>query len=454
MPEAPLTRLDRASIAVLVALVIGCGVLTEIRGAFAQRRHTDVGVYLRGSWALRNGLDPYAVTDDNGWHYAYPPLLAIALIPFADAPAGVEQPKLAVPYPVSVGLWYLVSAALLFWATHHLSRALEETAAEPLPTAGQRRYWWTRGWPVWLCMPAIGSTLAKGQSNMLVLALLTGVIAAAIRGRRAVAGWCLAGAVCIKVFPALLVAYPLVRRDWRMLGHFPLAMIAGIVVVPVLALGPDRAWTTTETFVGQILLPGLTTAPGVMSRELTDMTGTDNQSVRAIIHNALNLDGATRPPMASTGTKIAHAVISLGLIVWTFWAARRISDARYRTLFTLSGLVIVAVAATPVNHTHYMVLAVPGVLGLVFWEMERRRRLVWGPALWVVLVLHVVSGIYPRLPFLPGYQAARDLGVTLLGTLLVGWAGLKFSATREPGAAAPGAVEGATIRLPSVRVFK
>jgi FtsH-binding integral membrane protein len=351
-------------------------------------------------------------------------------------------------------LWYVLSAALLFWSAHHLSRALEDTAPEPPPTAAQRRFWWTRGWPVWICMPAIGSTLVKGQSNMLVLALLTGFIAAAIRGRRAVAGWWLAGAVCIKVFPALLVVYPLARRDWRMLGHFTLALVAGLVVVPVVALGSDRAWVTTETFVGQILLPGLTTAPGVMSRELTDMTGTDNQSIRAIIHNALNFDGATRPPMASTGTKIAHALIALGMIVWTFWATRRISDERYRTLFVLSGLVIVAVAVTPVNHTHYMVLAFPAVLGLVFWEWERRKKLIWGAALTLVVVFHIVSGIYPRLPFLPGYQAARDLGLTMFGALLVWWAGLRFPAAGAPRPANGAVTDAGTIRLPSVRVFK
>ena len=455
MPDAPLTRRDRAFIAVLAALVVASGVMTELRSAYMRHRHTDLGVYLRAAWAVRAGLDHYTVTDDNGWHYTYPSLLAIALIPFADAPAGEPQPELAVPYPVSVALWYLLSVGLLVWSVHHLCRALEDTRpGGPRPAAIRgRRFWWTRAWPLWVCMPAVGSTLWRGQANLLVLALLTGCIAASIRGRRAGAGWWLAAATCIKVIPALLILYPLVRRDWRMLAHFTLGMVLGMAVIPAVVLGPERALSTTETFVNQTILPGLTTEPGAMSRELTDMTGTDNQSVRAIVHSAVNWNVTPHPPQAATGTKIAHAVIAVVLIVVTFLAARRIPDERYRTLFLLSGLVIVSVAVTPVNHTHYMALAVPAVLGLVYWELERRGAFTWGPALVVVAVLHMASGVYPRIPFLPGFQAARDYGVTMLGTLLVWYAGLRLPAA--PAVPAPPTGTGAgAFRLPTVQVFK
>ena len=185
MPDAPLARRDYASIAMLAVLIVASGVLTEIRSAYMQHRHTDLGVYLRAAWAVREGIDHYTVTDNNGWHYTYPSLLAIALIPFADAPAGEPQQTLAVPYPVSVALWYLVSVGLLVWSVLHLGRALEDPRpGGPAPAAvNGRRFWWTRTWPLWVCMPAIGSSLWRGQANMLVLALLAGCIAAAMRGR-------------------------------------------------------------------------------------------------------------------------------------------------------------------------------------------------------------------------------------------------------------------------------
>jgi hypothetical protein len=271
---------------------------------------------------------------------------------------------------------------------------------------------------------------------MLVLALLTGFITAVMRGHRARAGWWLAAAACVKVIPGLLVLYPLVKRDWRMLAHFLLGAIVGIVIIPVVALGPQAAWDTTETFVNQTILPGLTNRPGALSSELTDMTGTDNQSLQAIVHATVNWGTTPLPPKASAATKLTHVLGGLVLIVTTFLAARRIPDPRYRTLFLLGGLVIVSVAVTPVNHTHYMALALPAVLGLVYWDLERTGALRWGPVLIGVVVIHVVSGIYPRIPALPGYQTARDMGVTMLGTLVV-WAAALWLPGRAPNRSRP-----------------
>ena len=195
-----------------------------------------------------------------------------------------------------------------------------------------------------------------------------------------------------------------------MLAHFTLGMVVGMAVIPAVVLGPERALTTTVSFVNQTILPGLTTQPGAASRELTDMSATDNQSVRAIIHAAVNWNVKPLPAQASGGTKLAHAAVSVVLIVVTFLAARRIPDERYRTFFTLSGLVIVSVAVTPVNHTHYMALALPAVMGLVYWELERRGTFTWGPVLIAVVVLHIASGIYPRSRSCP---ASSPRGITV-----------------------------------------
>jgi hypothetical protein len=239
-----------------------------------------------------------------------------------------------------------------------------------------------------------------------------------------------------------------------MLGHFILAMTVGMVLIPVAVLGPERAVATTETFVNQTILPGLTNKPGALSQELTDITSTDNQSVLSIIHTAVHWSEFPRPRTADRGTKLAHMAVALLMVVWTFRATRRIADERYRTLFLLSGLTIVAVAVTPVNHTHYMALAIPAVLGLVYWDLETRGKFAWGPGLVLVVAVHVASGIWPRIPNLPGYQAARDLGVTMMGTLLVWYASLRFPRAKGTPAPAPGPAPTGGLRLPGVSVFK
>ncbi|MBY0459267.1 MAG: glycosyltransferase 87 family protein, partial [Gemmataceae bacterium] len=234
----------------------------------------------------------------------------------------------------------------------------------------------------------------------------------------------LAAATCLKVIPALLVLYPLMRRDGRMLAHFGLGLVSGLVLVPLAALGPERTLSTARAFAANTLLPGLTSDGGKLAAELTNMTATDNQSLQAIIHNARHPDRATRPATADVGTKLAHVGLSAALVGWTFVAAGRFPDPRRRVYALLAGLAIVMVAATPVNHTHYMVLAVPAVLGLVHAELERRRVFGWGAGLTVVAAVHLASGVLPRLPFVPGFELLRDLGVTMLGTLVVWYAAL------------------------------
>src|SRR5262249_53476942 len=106
--EQRLANWEKVLLAALATVLVGFGVVVEIRAAFLHQRMTDLGVFLRAAWAVRAGEDLYAVTDDKGLHYHYPPLFAILLTPFADPPAGVQVTG-QVPFRVTVALWYLFS---------------------------------------------------------------------------------------------------------------------------------------------------------------------------------------------------------------------------------------------------------------------------------------------------------------------------------------------------------
>src|SRR5262249_51941849 len=160
----------------------------------------DLDCFLRAAWAVRSGADLYDVTDDNGFHYNYPPLLAILAAPLADPPAGADRSGM-LPWPVSVAIWYALNLVCLALAVHWLAGALDGPRGAP----GSRRWWALRLWPVLACLVPVGHTLMRGQSNLLVLALLGAMVAALLRGRRFTAGLCLAGTVCLKIFPAFLV---------------------------------------------------------------------------------------------------------------------------------------------------------------------------------------------------------------------------------------------------------
>src|SRR5262249_27017911 len=113
--SAPLDRLsplDKLALWGFPALVRAFAGGSVMRGALLQRPMTDVQVYFRAAWAVRTGADPLCISDENNWHYCYPPLLAIALVPLADAPAGHDRAGL-LPYPVSVAVWYWLSVLAL-----------------------------------------------------------------------------------------------------------------------------------------------------------------------------------------------------------------------------------------------------------------------------------------------------------------------------------------------------
>src|SRR6267154_31891 len=112
-PAEPLSKLERAALMLLALVPIVFGVLVEVRGAFLQTRRTDLAVFARAAWAVRSGIDVYSVTDEKGLHYHYPPLLAILMAPLADPPPGVPMVA-AVPFAVTVGVWYLLSVFVAF----------------------------------------------------------------------------------------------------------------------------------------------------------------------------------------------------------------------------------------------------------------------------------------------------------------------------------------------------
>src|SRR5581483_9758696 len=112
-----------------------------IRSALQSRPKTDVQVYARAAWAVRIGADIYLPTDDNGWHYIYPPTFAILLAPLADPyPFLGRGPYL--PFWLSVAIWYVFSTVCAGFAVHALAGAVL-----PGTPVGSRRWWSARTMP-------------------------------------------------------------------------------------------------------------------------------------------------------------------------------------------------------------------------------------------------------------------------------------------------------------------
>jgi hypothetical protein len=435
MPLGRLSRLEKALLGLFFAGWLAFGIQVEIKSAFLSRRYGDLGVYLRASWALRTGLSPYDIVDNNGWHYHYPPLFALLLTPLADPPAGASLLG-QVPYAVSVALYYLLSLACLALGVHALAAALEYASAHPeirWQPAGCRRWWLLRILPVLICLAPIGHTLMRGQANLCLLALVCLATAAAVRGRRLWSGVWLAGAASLKIFPLYLFLYPLWRRDLRGLAGCALGLLVCLLVIPAAFLGPRRTLALYRQQAQVLILPALGLGEDrSRAKELLEATATDSQSVLTVLHNSLHRDRAARPDNVSPGVRRAHLLIGLGLTLATLLAAGPRPVSGTDAPLFVGALTLLMLVLSPVCHLHYFALALPAVMGLLAraWE-EEPGRLRLGPALTLLLGLVVAGNVLPLLPYAWG-ELLKDTGLALYAALALWLAACVSLARRRP----------------------
>lgn len=448
MPASSLSRWEKCGLLALGVLVLVFGGLVEMRSAFLSRRMGDVGVYLRAAWAVRAGEDLYAVTDNNHWHYIYPPLLAILMVPLADPPPDVDAAGY-VPFPVAVAVWYLLNVGLLLLGVHWLASAIEKASPDSSmreqPPRG-RRWWALRLLPILGCLTPIGHTLMRGQINLLVLVLLCGMIAELLRGRSLLAGLCLAGATCLKVIPAFLVIFLLWKRDRQGLAGFAMGLLVGLVLIPTAVFGPERTVAHYRTYQQRMLQPALVGGPDEsLARELLAAEATASQSLVSTLHHLLYPDRETRPRFPPTWLKGTCWLIGLLLTGLLLHRARRQQTSRDHTLVLVLGtLTMIMLLLSPICHRHYFCLALPLVMAFLAGAWERRRF----PATkmgWVLVVGFQFLAV--SISQLPGCEGMAKLGLGTLAALIL-WLTAMFqlgggspstltNPTHEPGIAPP-----------------
>jgi hypothetical protein len=425
-PNGPMARWQKWAVAGLLVALVGLGIVTEIRSTRLSRRMTDLDAYLRAAWAIRAGVDPYAVTEGNGWHYCYPHLLAVALGPLADPPAGA-QPMFALSWAASVGVWYAVGAIAAMAAVHLLAAAVEARSTIP-PRRFGRAWWSNRLIPFLLATPMIGRTICRGQVNTVVLALLAGWVVGIVRGRRITAGTCLAFAACIKVIPVFLFLHPLIRRDRRCLAGVALGLIVGLGVIPVLAVGPTAAVAQTRTLLNAVVLPGVGTGTDTSrAKELTGVTTTSSQSIQSVLHNIHYPNPADRPMTLATSERAGHWAIAAVLVGALAWLGGRRPAAPRNEVAFAGALCVAMVVICPVCHLHYFVFAIPLVTAI--WCGPRSRGTT--ALLIVFTAVHALSLFPIAVP--GGSMAIREFGATTASALALAFAGVNRRGERANG---------------------
>jgi hypothetical protein len=325
-----------------------------------------------------------------------------------------------LPYAWSAGIWYVFNLLCLTVAVHGLAGALERTSSLPRLRAqrpGSRGWWALRLWPVLVCLVQIGHTLMRGQANLVLLALLCGMAAGTLRGQNFRAGLCLAGMICIKVFPAYLVLYPLWRRDLRCLGGCAAGLLLGMVMIPLAVFGPALTVQHYQKWAQVLLGPALGAGEDQSrAAELIEVVATDTQAFQAVLHNTIHSDRMTRPVQVSGWVRAAHWMIGAVLTGLTLLAAgrRRLDGAR--ALLLLGALTTIMLLLCPVCHLHNLTLLalLAGTLAALDWERTGRAHISWG-----LLGIFAVFVALSAVPQLPGYEATRDRGLAMYAALLL-----------------------------------
>jgi hypothetical protein len=426
----PLSKLHVIGLSLLLVTIILFGAMVEFRGAFLKMRRTDIGPYLRAAWSVRTGGDMYKITDDHGWHYVYPPLLAILMTPLADPPHGEDRTGY-LPYEVTVGFWYMITMALGVAGIEILARSVEEPFRNLAAGRGRRfsqRWWALRTFPLLILLPAIGEAQSRGQVNLLIAFFLCCVAASTLKGRRLRAGLWLSAAICVKVIPAILLVFPLWRRDWRMLSGSAVGLLAGLILVPLVVLGPARTASLYKSFYQETIIAGITGDPGgSRGAELTGINSSNSSSPMVVLHNLMYPDKNNRPHVAHPGVRAAHwtiAIITLAItLLASGWKGRLYSgkvDATITEVSFFCAFIPLMFVTSPVFHPHYLSMALPLVMVLLVILKERYSHghipPWWKALFWFIAVSYLLASID-----MGPFQYLRYFGLVLLSTVTL-WA--------------------------------
>jgi alpha-1,2-mannosyltransferase len=296
----------------------------------------DLNVYRIGGHAWLSGADLYGrlppTAEGARLLFTYPPIAAVLLSPLSLMPMAVAGTVLAL---CTIGLAAVVLKVFL------------SCLDSPQPAQG-----WALAWllPLALFLEPVRNTLAYGQINIILMALVTlDCLASTPRWPR---GALVGLAAAVKLTPAAFVLYFLLRRDYRAAATAG-ASFAAATGIGFLFAPHDSAqyWTRTFFQTGRIGSPAYAA----------------NQSIDAVLARA-GL-GAHTPAGA-----VAWLALSIVVLLLACRGMRQALAADQKCL-ALSVNAFAALLISPISWSHHWVWCAPAVLTLVVLGRQRHDRL-------------------------------------------------------------------------------
>jgi len=212
-------RARRIFYAFVTLCVIVLGTLAVYRAAFNPLERTDYTVYIAAGRALLDQQDIYLAQSARGWRYVYPPPFAIPLAFLA-----------RMPLALGALLWYLLTVAAIGASVVMSAALLGDT---PLKRKPHLVY----GLPLLGLATLLTSGILRSQASPFMYFFMIAAFYFQLKNRPIAAGFSLACAAVLKVFPIVLIVYFIMRRQWRAVWATVAALALLGIVLPSLYWG-------------------------------------------------------------------------------------------------------------------------------------------------------------------------------------------------------------------------
>lgn len=371
---------------------------TSARNYFTGR---DIYLDMRESVPLYLKIDGELLLRDN----AHPPAAVLVSLPLGK-----------LPYARALKIWNWLSMAALGASLLILFSELK------------------RGWSPWYWLPVLTLLLTsnclaqqqlQGQLNLLLLLLLTCAWVGVRHEHSWWAGGLIGAAAAIKLFPAFLGLYFLMRRDWR--------GVAGCAIGFAAVNGAAAGVLGVESFRAYFL----EVVPRV-GGEFQDYWS--NASINGFYRKLLDGGSGHVTPLIEASW-LAAVLTGVGALAITADSARRVlrADSAERRELALAGCMVAMMLVSPISWDHYFLMLVPALcliwraqpavgwrrpllLALLLLLFTLRPRWLWDPVIGGDGELALVAGQTASVA--AAWQAATVLSYqcfSLLAVYLLAW---------------------------------
>lgn len=392
----------------LVLLVLALGWSTVYRAAWDDVTHTDYTVYRAAGQAVLEGGNIYTVQNEHGWNYVYPPPFALLLVPLA-----------RLSLAVGSGLWYLLEIVAIGLSSLMAVSLLGKVVREEHKTA-------LYALPLLYLSTLLVSGIQRCQASEFVVFLVVATAYFHLRRRPLLAGMSLAAAAVIKVFPLALLAYFIVRRQWRVVFACVAGLILMLFVLPSLFWGWHQNLIYLNDWLATVARPALMSnaeraSATPLYAQLMNTYKSRNQSLEALFLSAHVAPAVIKYMVAAVG------LVMLGVMAA---AARRVRTRRDE-LALLSAFVIWQLLIPPISETHYfgmLILPLTVIMGQLFYgepDARVRRQGLYGLAAMMIAAMIMI-----------GWTATELVRPVCLACLVL-WAWLLYGLPAQPADRVP-----------------